>query len=355
VYRCGPATRSELGFAKLLRNLPGVLLLNLMPPIKKSVEIDGLLIRPDGVRTIEVKYSYLSGALVPNANGDWKVNGAVQEQLGNPTAQARRQMQCFTKVVRPKFPELGYVDPCVLVLGRVQIDSTAVSTMPVSIYTADTIVTELKSSNGKVRLKSDDVLAIFRALQLDLDYKAIESRILNEGFARSAGRYTGQRVPGWKPPRPGARHRFLQSLLPISPLHWRIYEMSKNDNLIILWVLWVLAWKIKDLSGLRDSMYKYGTTADMRYWARMLITQDPAVVTQIVNRMQESYGEDIWYEDDYSCLDYDDLIFLKKAEGKYKDADLGNRVDQAVTKVRGQVVRLARRTFTPTASETPHT
>lgn len=106
-----------------LRAQRGLLLTNVQLPSRRSREVDGVLITPDAVLTIEAKGTGLAGLLSVQPNGPWRIGGTVADFPSgpNPTSQARQQAQISAGLLAEAGVRTPRIRAIVAIDGDVQL------------------------------------------------------------------------------------------------------------------------------------------------------------------------------------------------------------------------------------------
>jgi len=287
---CGSsAGRSERELAELLKPVAGVLLLNLKPPVPRTREIDGVLICPHGVFTMEVKHSWRTGTLLPNANSAWKVDGQPEPQLGNPTDQARVQAQVIGPLLRGAVGAVGYVRALVLVTGDVTLDSAAPKTLPIEVCTHATVaaVVEQGSRTRSELLSSGDVNLLFGALGLHQSAPTL-SELTAEGFSPTPIDELSRREESWKEENEDEEYRDDPRVRRVEEV-FGTYPMV-NQALSILLRIWDECYGFEESN---DECYGFEeSNIELRAWALRCITRDTEIGTQVANLMELAVGDE---------------------------------------------------------------
>src|SRR5664280_2409177 len=286
---CGSPGRSERELAELLKPVAGVLLLNLKPPVPRTREIDGVLICPHGVFTMEVKHSWRTGTLLPNANSAWKVDGQPEPQLGNPTDQARVQAQVIGPLLRGAVGAVGYVRALVLVTGDVTLDSAAPKTLPIEVCTHATVaaVVEQGSRTRSELLSSGDVNLLFGALGLHQSAPTL-SELTAEGFSPTPIDELSRREESWKEENEDEEYRDDPRVRRVEEV-FGTYPMV-NQALSILLRIWDECYGLEESN---DECYGFEeSNIELRAWALRCITRDTEIGTQVANLMELAVGDE---------------------------------------------------------------
>jgi hypothetical protein len=181
----GTPKRSERQLRDACRNLPGILVLNAIVngAHGRVRELDGVIITPTGVFSVEVKGTQLTGTVSTDANRAWTIGGTEADFYGsgpdssNPLRQARTGAQALAALLRDQKVEAGFVASVVAIAGN-SLTLAPHLVGDTHVVTTRDIHTALAS--GKSRpLTVETVTAVCAALGVDVPTAAI----LDEGFA----------------------------------------------------------------------------------------------------------------------------------------------------------------------------
>jgi hypothetical protein len=177
-------TGAERSMVASMRDLPGVLLVNpLVTTGRRTREIDGVWLRPDGVVAIEVKGTGQTGAVEVHQNGPWRIGGAVADFPSgpNPLLQARTGAQTLKRTLTERGVDVGFI-PAVLAVAGTGLSCVPQTVGDLVVLTTDdlpTLPTQLRS----VPIGSDEVLAVLSALDLAEQDMPDCEELAGEGFA----------------------------------------------------------------------------------------------------------------------------------------------------------------------------
>lgn len=201
-------TSAERRMVAGMRDLPGLLLVNaLVTTGRRTREIDGIWIHPDGVAAVEAKGTGLAGELVAATNGPWRIGGSVADFASgpNPLMQARTAAQTLRTSLTEDEVHAGFIPAVVAVAGNgVTLASTLVGDMAVCLVDELTQLPHLLAGTGArvdnsphsptARVGVEDARAILRSLDLAPGDIPTTDELTGEGFCDQDRFLTPERV-----------------------------------------------------------------------------------------------------------------------------------------------------------------